>query len=79
MVKISHFLRTKYLENETFTKFKSSMFFLNKSDKITLSMNGNLCNSTCDIKKYSITVSKLFTRAKKGEKLSLFSVRTFYI
>ena len=55
------------------------MFFLNKSAKITLSMNGNLCNSTCDIKKYSITVSKLFTRAKKGEKLSLFSVRTFYI
>ena len=50
-----------------------------KSANKTLSMNGNLCNSTCNIEKYSTTVSKLFTRAKKGEKLSLFSVRTIYI
>ena len=50
-----------------------------KSANKTLSMNGNLCNSTHEIKKYPITVSKLFTRAEKDEKLSLFSVWTFYI
>ena len=39
-----------------------------KSANKTLSMNGNLCNITHEIKKYPITVSKLPTRTGKVDK-----------